>query len=180
MRVLSELVATRLGAKNFAREIKTHLAEKYPNIHLGTITGDPAGDAASQTDEQTVFHMLASEGLMAKPASSNDSQIRREAVATPLSQLIDGQPALVISPSCVNLRKAMSGGYHYRRVRVSDERYEEKPNKNMSSHIAESLQYLMMGLGIGREVIRQPDVIEARKRNRAKFAEMEYDMYNRP
>ena len=172
--VLSELVATRLGAKNFAREIRIHLGARYPNATIGTITGDPAGEAAAQTDERTVFQMLASEGVEAKPASTNDFTIRREAVATPLSQLIDGAPALVIAPECKNLRKGLAGGYHFRRVRLSsDERYEDKPHKSPTSHVCEALQYAALGLGLGKEALKRPS--SAKAHNRPKFAEMDDD-----
>ena len=163
-RILSELCATRLGAKSFAREIKEHIARRYGQLtaaQYGTITGDPAGDAGAQTDETTVYQMLESEGLKALPATTNDFAIRREAVNTPFGQLIDGQPALVIHPDCQELRKACAGGYHFRRIQISSElRYDEKPNKNMSSHVAESLQYLMLGLGLGRDVIIKPQKLQ--------------------
>lgn len=53
------------------------------------------------------------------PAPSNDFTLRREAVATPLSRLVDGEPGLLISPTCTSLRKAMGGGYCYKRIQVS-------------------------------------------------------------
>ena len=175
IRVLSELVATRLGAKNFAREIRAHLAEQYPNATIGTITGDPAGEASAQTDETTVFQMLASEGVSAKPAPTNDFTIRREAVATPLSTLIDGEPGLVVAPGCRHLRKGMAGGYHFRRVKLSsDERFEDKPVKTPTSHVCEALQYGCLGLGLGKETLKRPGHA-GRERERPKFAEMESD-----
>jgi hypothetical protein len=36
------------------------------------------------------------------------------------------------------------GGYHYRRLQVSGERYSDKVEKNMSSHIMEALEYGMV------------------------------------
>ena len=48
----------------------------------------------------------------------------------------------------------MNGGYKYRRVQIGgDERFHDKPDKNMYSHVAESLQYLMLGAGYGGDVI---------------------------
>lgn len=177
VRVLSELVATHLGAKKFAREIKEHLALRYgANPSLGSITGDPAGEAEAQTDETTPFQMLASEGIIAKPAHTNDPKVRIEAVNTPLSQLIDGEPALVIHPDCKVLRKACAGGYHYRRIQIAGEsRYDTKPNKNQFSHVAEGLQYGLLGVGVGKEVIKKPDAIRNSKRPRG--YDRDYDYY---
>ena len=72
-----------------------------------------------------------------------------------LTQLdMAGEPAIVISPKCKTLRKALAGGYKYRRLRVAgDERYEERPMKNMYSHVAEAQQYLLVGAGEGYRVI---------------------------
>lgn len=168
VRVHSELVATRLGAKSFAREIKTHLGMRYPNCKIGHIFGDPSGEGGGNDDE-SVYKLMASEGVIAKPASTNDPSVRIEAVNTLFGLLIDGEPALVINPECIELHKACAGGYHYRRIQISSElRYDEKPNKNMSSHVAEALQYDILGYGIGKQVIARPASITM---NRAAFAE---------
>lgn len=173
IRWLTELTATRLGAKNFAKEIKVHLADKYPAAILGSLTGDPAGTAGAQTDETTAFQMLASEGVIAKPASTNNFEIRREAVATPMGLLIDGQPGLVLHPDMRMTRKGMAGGYHFKRIKVSDERYTNEPVKNMFSHPCEAGQYLNLGLGIGKDVIKMPDIITKQRANRPQFANMD-------
>lgn len=175
IRWLSELTATRLGAKNFAKEIKIHSAANYPGAIIGTITGDPAGTAGAETDESTAFDMLKSEGVMAKPASSNNFEIRRESVATLMGLLIDGQPGLVIHPDMKQTRKGMSGGYHFKRVRVSDERYKNEPEKNIYSHPCEAGQYLNMGLGIGKDVLMVPDSWRAARGKRAEYANMDMD-----
>ena len=175
VRVLSEVVATRLGIKAFARELKAHLAEHYPDARIGTITGDPAGMAGMADDaEKTVFTVLESEGMKALPASTNDFQIRREAVATPMTLIIDGAPGLLIDTGCRYLRKGLAGGYHYRRLKVSgDERFEDKPYKSATSHVAEALQYGCLGLGIGKEVLRKPGAVAGRA-GRQSHAVMEF------
>ena len=80
--------------------------------------------------------------------------LRREAVAQALNRMIDGAPGLIIHPQCRMLRKAMAGAYAYRRVQVGgDERFRDKPDKNMYSHVAEAAQYLMLGAGEDRTLI---------------------------
>jgi hypothetical protein len=110
---------------------------------------------------------MASEGVNASPAETNDFIVRRESVVRGLERLIDGKPGLVIDPRCKMLRKAMAGAYHYKRVEVTGaERYQDKPDKGIYSHVAESLQYLCLGAGEGREVIRKPK----RKGNKPAYA----------
>jgi hypothetical protein len=64
--------------------------------------------------------------------------------------MIDGDSGILIDPKCINIVKGFDGGYHYRRMQVSGERYDEKPNKNRFSHIHDALQYMLLGAGEGR------------------------------
>ena len=155
-RFIDEVVTEHMGAIRFGKELKRHLEEHYGNYDIESITGDPAGNAALGDDEeQTVFSILKGIGVDARPADSNDWTPRREAVAHGLTQLIDGQPAVLIGPRCKVLRKALMGGYQYKRVQiVGDERFHDKPNKNAFSHVAEAMQYAMLGGGEGRAIIR--------------------------
>lgn len=178
-RILSELVSTRMGAAAFASELRAHLATKYgPNPLIGTITGDPAGEQSAQTDERTVYQVLAANGIKAQAASTNDFAIRVEAVNSCFARLIDAEPALVIHPECVELRKACGGGYHLRRIQVSGEaRYDVKPYKNMSSHVAEALQYFSLGVGVGKEVLLKGIGWQGNNLNRPKSGYAEWDYY---
>lgn len=163
--ILSEIVSERMGAEALAEQIKAHLGEKYPNMPpngLISIIGDPAGDQGAQTDERTVFQALASKGVVAMPASTNDFMIRREAVAQACTRFIDGRAGLLVSENCPKLRKALSGGYQFRKLLIaSQDRYETKPSKNMHSHVAEALQYLLVGGGEGKLVIKRPAAMTA-------------------
>jgi hypothetical protein len=109
--------------------------------------------------------VLRARGLDARPAPSNDFLLRREAVALPLTRLVDGKPGLVVSPSCRILIQGMAGGYRYRRVEVAgEERYHDAPDKNRFSHVCEAGQYLMLGAGEGARVIRPESGLSAAKR----------------
>ncbi len=82
------------------------------------------------------------------------TSLRPEAVRSVLNRLIDGKPGFMLSPACTKLRKALAGRYCYRRVQVgNDERFEDKPSKNTYSHIADALQYGLLGSGRGRELL---------------------------
>ncbi len=155
-RIRSELVATSMGARKFAHEVKVHLALHYPDFEFGGIFGDPAGDQRSQSDdEDTPFKILRAAGLDAKPAPTNDTQLRYGAVDEALTRIIDGEPGLVVHPDCKTLRKALSGGYCFRRLQVSGERFADKADKNMYSHVAEAQQYLLVGAGEHKHLIKR-------------------------
>jgi hypothetical protein len=52
---------------------------------------------------------------------------------------VDGDSAFLLDPGCTQLKAAMMGGYRYHPKNESIE-------KNKHSHIAEALQYFMLGL----------------------------------
>ena len=61
---------------------------------------------------------------------------------------------MLIDKSCKHLIKGFEGGYQYRRMQVSGERYDEKPDKNHYSHIHDALQYLLLGAGEGKQIVQ--------------------------
>ena len=153
-RWLDELVTEDMGAVRFAEILGQKIRDEYPGYDF-EIYGDPAGDDRAQTDERTPFDILKARGIPVDAAPSNDPIVRREAVAIPLMRMIDGDPGLVISPKCRELRKGMAGGYHYKRIQVAgDERFHDKPNKNRYSHVCDAAQYMMLGAGEGDAVVR--------------------------
>ena len=146
-RVIDELCAFDMGISRFADLLNTKMQSEYAGFQF-SFYGDPAGDQRAQTDEETPFKILHAKGIMATPARTNDFNLRREAVAEPLMRIIDGKPQLSIHPQCRQLRKGMAGKYNYRRVQViGDERYHDKPDKGIYSHICEALQYVMIESG---------------------------------
>ena len=152
---IHELTTEDMGAVRFAELLTSEMQREFPDTAEFTLFGDPAGEQRSQVDERTPFQILRARGLKVRPAPSNDFTLRREAVAVSMSRIIDGVPGLMISPKCTNLRKGMGGGYHYKRLQVSgDERFHDKPNKNQYSHVCEAGQYLMLGAGEGRALVR--------------------------
>ena len=154
LQVFDELVSQDMGAVSFARELATLIKATYPGRRVRG-WGDPAGEQRSQVDERTPFQVVRAAGLPISPAPTNDFTLRREAVAGPLSRLtLKARPALVVSPRCKTLRKAMGGGYCYRRVQIAgDERFHDKPDKNAYSHVAEALQYACVGEGEDKRTV---------------------------
>ena len=154
--LFDELVTHDMGQVRFAELLKGKLQGEYQG-HTFEIFGDPAGSQRAQTDERTPFDILCAAGVPARPAPTNDFTLRRESVAVALGRIIDGTPGLVISPRCVMLRKGMAGAYQYKRIQVSgDERFHDVPDKGKFSHVCEAAQYLMVGAGEGRQLIRGP------------------------
>lgn len=156
--ILRELVATDMGTVGFADELKEAMSN-YPGFNF-KLTGDPAGDFRAQTDETTPFMILRAAGLPAVPASSNDVALRLDSVHAPLQRMIDGQPGMLIDQSCTTIIAGFEGGYQYKRLKVSGERYTDSPSKNEYSHPHDALQYLMLSGGEGRAITSSPMTVK--------------------
>ena len=150
--IVHELVCFDMGVSRFAELLRFEINKKFKSLDI-EIWGDPAGDFRSQTDERTPFQILRQNGIIAKPAPSNDVSLRIEAVETAVNRLLDGQAGFLVDKNCINLKKGFNGGYHYRRIQTTGDRYDTKPLKNRYSHVHDALQYLMMGAGEGKTLI---------------------------
>jgi PBSX family phage terminase large subunit len=149
-----ELVTEDMGAVNFGKLLNQHIAHHYPYNPI-EIFADPAGDQRAQTDETTPFMMLSAQGIEAIPTWTNDPLIRREACAAGMQRMdFAGNPGFGIGPKAPMYRKALAGGYKYKRMAVSgQERFMDKPDKGRYSHVADSGQYAMVGAGEGTMTI---------------------------
>lgn len=152
--IVHELIAEDMGVEQFGHLLAMDLHEYFED-NEAVVWCDPAGNQRSQLDEKTAIGLLKSIGLPAKAAPTNDVLMRLEAVRRVLGRLVEGLPGLVICPECIHIRRALAGGYHYRRVRVSGgERFQDTPEKNEHSHVADALQYALLGAGEGHIVKR--------------------------
>ncbi len=170
--IQSEIVAIDMGIVRFAELLRQEIATRFGNQEV-YIFGDPAGDFRAQTDETTPFQILRGAGLRAIPAPSNSVDLRLESVSQSLNKMVDGRSGFLIDRRCPSLIKGFEGGYHYKRIEVSGERYADKPDKNMYSHIHDALQYLMLGAGEGRQLMSNQKPLTTFN------AKKEYDVFAR-
>jgi len=138
--VFDELIAESMGIDRFSDRVIQYTNQHYKDFTFVDI-GDPAGTQRSQTDEKTCFHILWAKDIAIEGGEQNPA-IRIESVKKPLNTMVAGKPGLVLSPTCKMLRKGFQGGYQFRRLQTSDERYTESPDKNQYSHPHDALQYV--------------------------------------
>jgi hypothetical protein len=87
--------------------------------------------------------------------------------------MVEGKSALLIDRRCPQLIKGFEGGYAYKRMEVSGERYADKPDKNMFSHVHDAAQYLFLGAGEGRALMN------SQKAAKPIVAKRNFDVFNR-
>jgi hypothetical protein len=149
--ILRETPAFDMGTKRYIRT-------KFKPMHMTTfplnpivVIGDPAGTRRADSDEGTCFKMFKDEGYIAKPAHTNDPDVRIKVFDTLFSEYPDMQPRIVIDPSCKRFIQGVSSQYRYPRKRTSlGEEYGDRPEKNDFGHLVEGGQYGALFLTGGR------------------------------
>lgn len=152
-----EIVTERIGIKHFGQMLLLPYILENLMDYTVKLWGDPYGNAESQNDKFTPLQILEGLGFhIEMPDVKGGPKMRREALAAPLERMIDGEPGMLVDPSCKQLRKGLSSKYVYERVKVvGDERYHNKPTKNFWSHVCESAQHAMLGAGEGKQIVRR-------------------------
>lgn len=138
--IFDELVSDNMGIDRFSDEMLEHSSRCFPHGAEFEDYGDPAGMQRAQTDERTCFEILHNKGIMIEPGEQTLA-LRLESMRKPMRTLINGEPQFVVHPRCKVFRKGLMGGYQYRRLQVSGERYTSQPDKNILSHIQDAAQY---------------------------------------
>jgi hypothetical protein len=166
VRIIDELTTDNTGIIRFAELLAQHVAVNYPNFQVRAGFGDPSGNQRAFSDEQTALDIMKKHTKWSWYPAPGDNTLglRLESVRLALQRNIDGNAGFMISPKCRSLRKALVSGYHYKLSKSNNNAVvTEVPNKNEWSHIADALQYLMLGIGGGDAVLGR----ESSRRRRA-------------
>ncbi len=174
LRIVAELIAEDMNVRQFARDIvKPFIAKHFYDMKIGFSLGDPSGNARGEGEGKTAIGILNDDyvdndfgdivtplkmGFTTEGAPTNDIPKRIDAVESFMIRLVDGgQPGYQISKGCKMLRKGKLGGYHFRKMKVAgQERYNDKPEKDMYSHSSDAEQYLALGFAGGYVIDYSP------------------------
>ncbi len=144
--ILKEYTAENMGIRTFAESVVLpSLKKDFPyNPKIGSSVMDPSGIKRDEImAEFSAIGELNSLGITTIGASTNDIDPRISSVRYFLNRMVDGKPCLLLSrQNAPIIRRGFAKDYVYKRVAVAgDERYKDKPDKNMSSHPHDALQY---------------------------------------
>lgn len=152
--ILKEYVADGMGIRSFADSIVIPgLLKDFPYCRVGISIADPAGNSRNEiVEEMSCIGELSSIGIPTRGARTNDIDPRLGAVRYFLNKMVDGKPGLVLDrKQCPTLFKGFVKDYVFARIAVSgEERYKDKPNKNMASHPMDALGYGCLELASDR------------------------------
>jgi hypothetical protein len=159
IRVLAEVVPPHgTGASRFLDQIRPIMAGPFAGLPPGLFTADPAGFfGVDKMMGQLSWSQEIGMGLNLQvlPAPSQEFSLRRDSLEMLFNRNITAtKTAIVIDPGCRALIRALESGYKYQRNK--DGTHQLMPLKNEHSHVAEALQYGVMGLrgkaGLMRDV----------------------------
>lgn len=146
LRLLKEYQAEDMGIRTFAESVVLpSLKRDFPyNPKIGSSVADPSGFKRDEImAEFSMIGELNSLGITTIKGSTNDIDPRISSVRYFLNRMVDGQPCLLLDrANCPIIRKGFIKEYIFERVSiVGEERYKDKPKKNMYSHTQDCLQY---------------------------------------
>lgn len=147
--VLREYTAEDMGVRTFAENVVLPRIQKdFPyNPKIGISRADPSGTKRDEIMAEFSFiGELNALGIETIPAITNAIDLRINAVRFFLNRMVDGEPGFLISKSgCPTLFRGFTKDYVYKRIAVAgEERYRNEPDKNMSSHPHDALQYIAL------------------------------------
>lgn len=147
LHVLDELVTENpMDVETFITDRLLPLYRDKYRMCSVDIIGDASGISKSQINSKTCFGLLREYGFEAYPAYTNSLQDRIKAVNFFLTRSIDNQPAFKLSSTCETLRKGFLGDYHFRKLRTTNTKFADYPEKNIYSHIMDALQYACLSI----------------------------------
>lgn len=137
-----------MGISQFIDNVFTPFISRLPGLKIGEIIGDPAGEKRNENDMTSCFDVIREKGYRIIGAPTNVLTTRLEAVRNSLNTLIDGRPKFNVSRTgCPIFREGLLGGYCYKKLRVlNGEAYDNKPDKNIYSHVQDAYQYVSLYL----------------------------------
>jgi hypothetical protein len=148
LQVIDELWSEDMNLRDFTSNIVIpHLDRNYPWWRTNYISvNDPAGSVGSQTDGKACEEILYELGIKSFSAAKNNNPTpRRDGLKYFLGRMTSGSPAFIVSNKCSMIRKGLMGSFQYSRLKVGgQDKYHEKPLKNIYSHICEALEYIAM------------------------------------
>lgn len=159
MRCLAEVAPTaQMDLVEFAAAVKRIRETQFASCKQITVVVDPSASSGSVMNRQMSLAQILAHytGLEVQLAPTNKPDARRTAVDQVLKRNgLPGEPGFLVGNNCPGLIEALAGGYRFKRT---GDKVSETPEKNKHSHVADALQYGILGmegLGLGGGFIHE-------------------------
>jgi hypothetical protein len=163
--VFDELVTDDVNLTTFSKIIESHMQLHYSGYKFESWLDPWAANTRGQVTDDTMFKVYNNAHLMPRTSMTGSPQTMVEAAKTKFGQILMKQPSIIISDKCTTLRKGLNGGYQYKRINVSGDKYADKPDKGKYSHACNAFEFLVDGTGASRELKSSNKMKEYLKNN---------------
>lgn len=147
VRVLREVAAFDMGMKRCIQMYARPMIKNFFPTNPLLFVGDPAGVRRGDGDESSAIKELktafGADGARVKTANTNDPSVRIQATEQMLCQYPEGEPLMIIDPSCKRYIDGLRSKYRYLKMKQTGQ-YKATPDKNPHSHLIEAGQYIDM------------------------------------
>ena len=150
--VFDELLTDDISLTDFSVILGSHMKKHYEGYKFESWLDPWAANTRGQVTDDTMFKVYNNAELNPRTTQTGSPLTMVEAVKVKFGKLLLGQPAILISSNCKSLRKGLNGGYEYKRINVSGDKYKDKPDKGKYSHICNAFEFLVDGTGASREL----------------------------
>lgn len=140
LEILDELPATDESLEDFLDQYLVPLLRQRYGGYKVIACGDPAGGGRSAINKMTSIQVMQQRGITTYPAITNAFVKRKEAV----DWFLGREKGFTIDPKCTALIEALSAGYVWKQARNNKGFIMDIPDKNVHSHISDSLEYLAL------------------------------------
>jgi len=175
--IFDEITSEDINLIEFGGIVAGDMKLNYSHYKFETWIDPWAANQRGQLTDDTMLKVWNNKHLHCRTSQTRSPSIMVNAVKAKLGQMINGQPAVIISSKCKNLRKALNGSYQYRRVSASGERYQEKPDKGPYSHIANAFEFMIDGTGASRD-LRASSKFKEYYKSGARGTSNEWNVFN--
>lgn len=168
MAVIAELSPQDVTLEEFIAEHMLPLLQSRFAGQRPIVIGDPTGGSRSALAQMNSFQTLQQFGIVARPAPTNDPDMRIAAV----NYFLQREGGFIVDPRCTTIIEAMIGGYRFKKRNPSDmdTTYKDRPEKNKFSHPADALQYAALFHQFGARKGPQGQKVRGPAKPKYKFA----------
>lgn len=153
LRVLHEIYCENMGAVRAAEYVKENIHQCFPGLNVDQVIGDPAMFEQRECGNERVFSEIwqGVTGFNFRKAPTNLVHLRVEALRGLFQKLINGQPAVLISPNCKKLIAALASEYRWKTITTKSGSQVTKDviDKENSPYddYGDAMGYMSLGIG---------------------------------
>ncbi len=138
--IVKEFWGSDISIVDFGESVIMWCNENFPHDTVFRDIGDPAGKNRDSIKKSAAQYLYEELDLVIEDGIQT-FKIRRESVSNRLTRMVNGEPAMLVDPSCTMTIDGFDGGYAFPEIGSSGV-FKPEPTKNEYADIHDSIQYI--------------------------------------